>query len=113
MTSTADAFDLLRSALERAGVRYAVGGSWASTAFGEPRFTNNVDILAEFSEENLPAFLRFLVCHAGRYPAGETVLVQVGRCSGVTLKGWFADARQLLMPDTWKRVPRGWVFSIC
>jgi hypothetical protein len=60
MTSPADAFDLLRSALERAGVRYAVGGSWASTAFGEPRFTNDVDILAEFTEENLPTFLAFL-----------------------------------------------------
>jgi hypothetical protein len=51
MTSPADAFDLLRSALERAGVRYAVGGSWASTAFGEPRFTNDVDIPAEFTEK--------------------------------------------------------------
>jgi len=56
----AKAFDLLRSALERAGVRYAVGGSWASTAFGEPRLTNDVDILAEFTEENLPRFLSFL-----------------------------------------------------
>jgi len=60
MMSPADAFDLLRSALERAGVRYAVGGSWASTAFGEPRFTNDVDILAEFTEANLPEFLSFL-----------------------------------------------------
>ena len=58
--SPADAFDLLRSALERAGVRYAVGGSWASTAFGEPRFTNDIDILAEFAEANLPEFLGFL-----------------------------------------------------
>jgi len=60
MTSPADAFDLLRSALERAGIRYAVGGSWASTAFGEPRFTNDVDILAAFTEENLPEFLALL-----------------------------------------------------
>ena len=55
--SPADAFDLLRSALERAEIRYAVGGSWASTAFGEPRFTNHVDILAGFTEENLRGFL--------------------------------------------------------
>ncbi|MGD0616528.1 MAG: hypothetical protein ABSB67_02585 [Bryobacteraceae bacterium] len=55
--SPADAFDLLRSALERAEIRYAVGGSWASTAFGEPRFTNDIDILAEFTEENLHGFL--------------------------------------------------------
>jgi hypothetical protein len=55
--SPADAFDPLRSALERAGIRYAIGGSWASTAFGEPRFTNDVDIVAELTEENVESFL--------------------------------------------------------
>ena len=55
--SPAEAFDPLRSALERGGVRYAIGGSWASTAFGEPRFTNDVDILAEFTEASLRSFL--------------------------------------------------------
>ena len=58
--SPAEAFDILRSALEQAGIRYAIGGSWASTAFGEPRFTNDVDILAEVTEENLALFLRHL-----------------------------------------------------
>jgi hypothetical protein len=58
--SAADAFDSLRSALERAGIRYAIGGSWASTAFGEPRFTNDVDILAELTQQNLSVFLRHL-----------------------------------------------------
>jgi hypothetical protein len=52
-----DAFSSLRSALEGASIRYAVGGSWASTAFGEPRFTNDVDIVADFTEENLDRFL--------------------------------------------------------
>ena len=46
MTPAADVFALLRGALEAASVRYAIGGSWASTALGEPRFTNGVDILA-------------------------------------------------------------------
>ncbi len=55
--SLADAFEPLRSALERAGIRYAIGGSWASTAFGEPRFTNDIDILGEFTEENVERFL--------------------------------------------------------
>jgi hypothetical protein len=54
-----DAFSPLRSALEGAGIRYAVGGSWASTAFGEPRFTNGVDIIADFTEGSLD---RFLAC---------------------------------------------------
>ncbi len=55
--SPADAFEPLRSALEQAGIRYAIGGSWASTAFGEPRFTNDVDILCDFTEGNLKVFL--------------------------------------------------------
>ncbi len=57
MISAGDAFTPLRCALESAGIRYAVGGSWASTAFGEPRFTNDVDILADFSVANLDQFL--------------------------------------------------------
>ena len=55
--SPADAFEPLRCALEQAGIRYAIGGSWASTAFGEPRFTNDVDILFESTEQNLEWFL--------------------------------------------------------
>jgi len=58
--SLADAFEPIRSALEQAGIRYAIGGSWASTTFGEPRFTNDIDILGEFTEANLPDFLRRL-----------------------------------------------------
>ena len=57
MMSAGDAFTPLRCALERAEIRYAIGGSWASTAFGEPRFTNDVDILADFTLDNLNRFL--------------------------------------------------------
>ncbi len=53
----ADAFEPVRSALQRAGIRYAVGGSWASTVFGVPRFTNGLDILAELSETSVRSFL--------------------------------------------------------
>jgi hypothetical protein len=60
MTPLREAFAPLRSALEHTGIRYAVGGSWASTAFGEPRFTNDVDIVASFTPENLASFLSAL-----------------------------------------------------
>jgi hypothetical protein len=60
MKSAGDAFAPLRAALEQARVRYAVGGSWASTAFGEPRFTNDVDILADLTPINLAPFLASL-----------------------------------------------------
>jgi hypothetical protein len=57
MTPAGDVFALLRCALEAGSIRYAIGGSWASTAFGEPRFTNDVDILADFNLENIARFL--------------------------------------------------------
>jgi hypothetical protein len=60
VTTPGDAFDLVRSAFQAAGIRYAVGGSWASAAFGEPRFTNDVDILADVTQQNLSLFLDHL-----------------------------------------------------
>lgn len=60
MTPPAEAFAFLRSALEQTGVRYAVGGSWASVAFGEPRFTKDVDIVADFTPQNVERFIRSL-----------------------------------------------------
>jgi hypothetical protein len=60
MISVSEAFAPLQAALEDAGVRYAIGGSWASTAFGEPRFTNDVDILADLTAHNLTRFLEDL-----------------------------------------------------
>jgi hypothetical protein len=58
--STTDAFEIVRAALLAASIRYAVGGSWASTAFGEPRFTNDVDILVDVTPQNLSVFLNNL-----------------------------------------------------
>jgi hypothetical protein len=60
VTAVEQAFEPLRAALERTGIRYAIGGSWASTAFGEPRFTNDVDILADLHPNTLPVFLKAL-----------------------------------------------------
>lgn len=52
-------FDLLRTTignLERLGLRYAVVGSWGSSIYGEPRFTNDIDIIVEFPEALIPSF---------------------------------------------------------
>lgn len=43
--------------LESHGIRYRVVGSLASMAYGEPRFTNDIDILADVREEHCKAFL--------------------------------------------------------
>jgi hypothetical protein len=51
--------DLLRhavAALEKLGARYFVTGSTASIFFGEPRFTNDIDIVVDLSEGDIERF---------------------------------------------------------
>ncbi len=43
--------------LERLGVRYLIGGSLASSVHGEPRSTNDVDILVDFRTEHVEPFI--------------------------------------------------------
>ena len=40
---------------ESEGIHYRVVGSMASMAYGEPRFTNDVDIVAELTLDKVPA----------------------------------------------------------
>ncbi len=42
---------------ESLGVRYMVGGSMASTVWGEPRFTQNVDFGAALSADHVTDLL--------------------------------------------------------
>jgi len=58
--SVGEAFRLVRQALEGSGTRFAVGGSWASAAYGEARFTNDIDILADFDANSVDRFLELL-----------------------------------------------------
>lgn len=51
--------------LEQLGVRYHVGGSLASSAYGMPRATANVDVVAELRSEQVAAFVEHL--QAGYY----------------------------------------------
>src|SRR5215212_8750594 len=53
-------FDRLIAALERANVPYMVTGSYASSAHGEPRASNDIDIVIAPSAEELRMLLREL-----------------------------------------------------
>ena len=60
--------ELLRfvvSALERLGLRYFVTGSTASIFFGEPRFTNDIDVVVDLQADDVAAFC------AARAPSGQ------------------------------------------
>ncbi len=43
---------------ESEGIHYRVVGSMASMAYGEPRFTNDVDIVAELTMDKVPALCK-------------------------------------------------------
>jgi hypothetical protein len=44
-------------ALEQAGIEYAVGGSLASSAFGEPRATRDIDVAIRLAPEHVAAMI--------------------------------------------------------
>jgi hypothetical protein len=60
-------YELLRHAarcFERHGIRYFVTGAVAAIAYGEPRLTNDIDIVADLREDEIPKL-------KGCYPEGE------------------------------------------
>lgn len=54
MTSPASAFKRILKAFERLGIRYCVVGSVASSVYGTPRTTMDVDVVADLRPEQLP-----------------------------------------------------------
>jgi len=68
-------FELLRkviSVLERLGIPYLITGSVAAMAFGEPRLTNDIDIVAAIDEKHVRDFLMSFPPHEF-YMSEETV----------------------------------------
>ena len=51
---------LVTRALERAGVAYFLGGSLASSFQGEPRATNDIDLVVELAPEKVGLFVQAL-----------------------------------------------------
>jgi hypothetical protein len=67
VSETPTAEEELRATLERVGqcfdqlnVPWAIGGSFASTVYGEPRATNDVDIIAELRPAHVAPFVASL-----------------------------------------------------
>jgi hypothetical protein len=51
----AETLRALAAAFDQLGVRWAVGGSLASSAYGEPRTTNDVDVIADLEPHSARA----------------------------------------------------------
>ena len=93
-------------ALDRAGVRYTVGGSLASSFSGEPRASIDVDIVVDMTATHIVPFIEALggqfyadVKALGRAVATRTSTNLIHQASGIKVDlfvaGSLLDARQL------------------
>lgn len=62
-----DLLKYLIESFERLGIRHFVTGSMASMFYGEPRFTNDIDVVADIKEEHVLGLLKL-------FPADEFYL---------------------------------------
>lgn len=60
MTGVLDVLGLVITALERARVRYTIGGSFASSFAGEPRASLDADIVVEMNRDQVAPFVEAL-----------------------------------------------------
>ncbi len=67
---------LVASIFDRLSLRYAIGGAVASTLLGEPRATNDVDVVVDVSIEQLPGLIDALDA-AGFYVPHEAARAAV------------------------------------
>jgi len=77
--------DLLRfivGALEELGIAYMVVGSYASGAYGEPRFTQDIDVVVELTTEQLDGLL-------ARLPADEFYVSREAAVAAIQSAGQF------------------------
>lgn len=57
----------IANTFESIGIQYLITGSIASIFYGEPRFTNDIDVVADIREEHISALLK-------HFPEGEFYL---------------------------------------
>ncbi|HLG23286.1 MAG TPA: hypothetical protein VI382_10760 [Candidatus Manganitrophaceae bacterium] len=77
--------DLLRytiRSLEELEIAYMIEGSLASSAYGEPRLTNDIDIVADLQLEHIPGLMT-------KFPAGQFYLDEEAVRREVSRRGQF------------------------
>ena len=68
--------------LESAGIPYAIVGSVASSVYGEPRATNDVDLLIQLSRHDAAKLVHGFPCEQFYVPPTEVIEVELGRAHG-------------------------------
>ena len=80
-----DQTELLRhvvEAMDALGIAYMIVGSQASIYYGEPRFTQDIDVVADIEAGHVPGLL-------GRFPAGEFYVSEDAVREAIRTRGQF------------------------
>ncbi|MEY2465624.1 MAG: hypothetical protein QOD03_145 [Verrucomicrobiota bacterium] len=75
----AELFLLFVRPLNLAGIRYVIGGSVAAIFYGEPRFTNDVDIVVFLNEADIQRLYDIFPSSDFYLPPRETIAAEVAR----------------------------------
>ena len=70
---------LVADCLNRIGVSYVIGGSFASSVHGEPRSTNDIDIVADLHEVDIDSFIEAI---GSECYVSSSAIVQAVRTGG-------------------------------
>jgi predicted nucleotidyltransferase len=91
--------------LESHGIRYRVVGSLASMAYGEPRFTNDIDILADLRPEHTALFLAAFPPpdHYLSETSMQTAIRQAGQFNIIHIPSGIKVDMIVLKPDDYSR----------
>ena len=68
--------------LEREGIEYAIAGSVASIAYGEPRMTMDIDMVAALGRDAMPRLLRAFPEERFYLPPAPVILQECARAEG-------------------------------
>lgn len=75
----ADLIHIFIDPLEREKIDYMITGSVASIVYGEPRLTNDIDLVLNFKREDVDPFMQNFPLSHFYCPPKETILIECGR----------------------------------
>lgn len=75
----ADLIQIFIDPLEKQEIEYIITGAVASIVYGEPRLTNDIDLILNFKKEDIDPFIKNFPLNRFYCPPKETILIECNR----------------------------------
>ena len=72
-------YQIFAGNFNRLGIRYMVTGAAASIVYGEPRLTNDIDVVMELTPTEVEPFAKLFPLEQFYCPPSEVILVEISR----------------------------------